>query len=111
MAHGLYGKRSPVAGTWEKLTTSEVPAGKIRTVSVEASNPTGAAAQIWIAYSTAAASADIDPEDIKTPGRTLAANAEYGRSHQLLSEGENVWVKSSVNGVGFDVRGVEGSAT
>lgn len=109
MAHGLYGKLSPAAGAWEKLTTSAVPAGKIRTVTVEASNNTATPTQIWIAYSTAAAGGDIDPEDIKTPGRTLEANKEYGRSHQMLAAGENVWVKSSEAGIGFDVRGVEGS--
>jgi hypothetical protein len=108
MPHGLYGKASPAANAWTKLTTSAVPANKIRTVNVEYCNPTEAPAIVTVAYSTALAEADIATADIKVPGKQIDANKEYARTNQLMAEGEHVWVRSSLAGLAFDVRGVEG---
>lgn len=108
MSHGLYGKASPNANTWTKLTTSAVPANKIRTVSVGYCNPTISQAVVSIAYSPALVEADIGAADIKVPGKPCDPSKEYERTNQLLAEGEHVWIKSSIAGLAFDVRGVEG---
>jgi hypothetical protein len=108
MANGLYGKASPLAGVWAKITDTAVPNGKVRTVNVAACNSSGISASIWIAYSSALADADIEAADMKASGRSIKANAEHERTNQVLAAGEHVWVKASIDGVAFDVRGFEG---
>lgn len=108
--NGLYGKVSPDAGVLTKATDTATPTGKIRTVTVGVGNTTDYPARIHIAFSTAATAAGVALRDWKTPGIALAGTSEYERTHQILSAGENVFVKSDKAGVVFDVRGYEGTA-
>lgn len=108
--NGLYGKVSPAAGVLTKASDSATPAGKTRTVTIGACNTTDYPAQIWIAFSTAANANAVALADWKSSGSPLDPHREYERTHQVLADGENVFVKSDIAGVVFDVRGYEGNA-
>jgi hypothetical protein len=110
MANGLYGKVSPPAGETTKATDTATPAGKTRAVVIGACNTTDQNAKISIAYSTAADAASVPALDWKALNTTLGPHGEYERTHQLLAPGENVFVKSDIAGINFDVRGYEGVA-
>lgn len=105
----LYGKLSPAAGVATKITTSAVPAGKQRVVVIGACNTTDYQSKIYIAYSTAADANSIPAGDWKVSGTPLGPHCEYERTHQMLVDGENVFVKSDIAGVNFDIRGYEGN--
>lgn len=66
--------------------------------------------EICIAVSTALTPDAVAPiAPYKSFGRKIDAGGEYERA-VVLSEGENVYVKSNKAGVAFDVRGFEGAA-
>lgn len=110
MPTGLYGKASPPADTVIKLTDTAVATGKRLVATIAACNTTDYVAEISWAASTAATAAGVLSTEWKASGSPLKAHGEYERTHQILVEGENVFVKSSIAGVNFDVRGYEGGA-